>query len=208
MFGKIKNYIQLKKHKIKWKNKNRNNSTTAETIFSIDKVTVGDYTYGPLYIEHYFPTAQLTIGRYCSIAKGVKFLLGGNHGSKAITTYPYGPRIYHSGGGEAPKWKVDITIEDDVWIGYEALILQGVKIGRGSIIGARSVVTKDVPPYSVYAGNKILRKRFSEDIIEKLMNMDYGKIHHKKNDIFEQYWNEELNEENVDQIIQAFIDTK
>ena len=169
---------------------------------------VGDYTYGPLHIEQYFPSAKLSIGRYCSIAKGVKFLLGGNHGSKAITTYPFGPRVYHNMGGGTPKWRVDITVENDVWIGYEALILQGVKIGRGSIIGARSVVTKDIPPYSVYVGTKIVRKRFSEEIISKLMDMDYEKIRHKENDRFEEYWSEELNEKNVDEIIEAFINTK
>lgn len=133
-------------------------------------------------------------------------MLGGNHGSKAITTYPFGPRVYHQRG--TPKWKVDIQIEDDVWIGYEALILQGVRIGRGSIIGARSVVTKDVPPYSVYVGNKIIRKRFSDDIINKLMQIDYEKISHEENDDFRQYWNEELKEDNVDDIVKSFCDGK
>ena len=207
MIGKLKYLVQLKIHKRKWRIQNRNNSTVAETIFNIDNVTVGDYTYGSLYIEQYYPAAKLSIGRYCSIAKGVKFLLGGNHGSKAITTYPFGPRIYHC-GRRTPKWEVDIKIEDDVWIGYEALILQGVKIGRGSIIGARSVVTKDIPPYSVYVGTKILRKRFSEDIIEKLMDIDYREICHKANDKFEQYWDEEINEENVDEIIKLFSNNK
>ena len=192
---------------MRWRSFNKSNYTTAETLFNINNVTVGDYTYGPLYVEQYYPAAKLSIGKYCSIAKGVKFLLGGNHGSKAITTYPFGPRVYHS-GGETPKWKVDIQIEDDVWIGYEALILQGVKIGRGSIIGARSVVTKDVPPYSVYVGNKIIRKRFSDDIINKLMQIDYEKISHEENDDFRQYWNEELKEDNVDDIIRSFCDSK
>ena len=99
MIGKIKQFIRMKIHKRKWRAKNKNNFTTAETVFNIDNVTVGDFTYGPLYVEQYYPVAKLSIGKYCSIAKGVKFLLGGNHGSKAITTYPFGPRIYHTGGG-------------------------------------------------------------------------------------------------------------
>lgn len=113
MVGKFKRLVRFKMHKRKWRKKNKRNFTTAETLFNIDNVVVGDYTYGPLYIEQYFPSAKLSIGKYCSIAKGVKFLLGGNHGSKAITTYPFGPRVYHSHVGQ-PKWKVDITIEDDV----------------------------------------------------------------------------------------------
>lgn len=88
------------------------------------------------------------------------------------------------------------------------MILQGVKIGRGSIIGARSVVTKDVPPYSIYVGTRILRKRFPDDIIDKLMSVNYRTICHRKNDKFEQYWNEEVNEENVDEIIDVFVENK
>ena len=108
-------------------------------------------------------------------------------------------------GGGTPKWKVDIQIEDDVWIGYEALILQGVKIGRGSIIGARSVVTKDIPPYSVYVGTRILKRRFPDDIVNKLMAIDYGMVCHRTNDPFEEYWDKDLGEENIDEIIDAFI---
>ena len=208
MLNKIKAFLALKKHKREWRRRNPNNFTSAETMFIIDNVSVGDYTYGSLNIEHYYKPAKLKIGKYCSIAKNVTFLLGGNHGSKAITTYPYGPRIYGQnvvGGTDKPlKWKVDIIVEDDVWIGYDALILQGVTIGRGSIIGARSVVTKDIPPYSVYAGTKIMKKRFSDEIIEKLMQIDYDKIKHHKSDSFESVWNEEITEENVDHIINAF----
>ena len=204
MFWKISQLIRLKIHKRKWRAKNQNNFTTAETLFDVNNVTVGDYTYGPLYIEQYYPAAKLSIGKYCSIAKGVKFLLGGNHGSKAITTYPFGPRVYQQ-RGRPLKWKVDIQVEDDVWIGYEALILQGVKIGRGSIIGARSVVTKDVPPYSVYVGTRILKRRFPDDMVNQLMDSDYRLVCHRTTDSFEEYWHKDLDEENIDEIINAFI---
>lgn len=68
--------------------------------------------------------------------------------------------IINLGGGYmgTPRWNVNIVVEDDVWIGYDALILPGVTIGRGAVIGARSVVTKDVPPYCVYAGTKVVKK--------------------------------------------------
>lgn len=131
--------------------------------------------------------------------------VGGAHGNKAITTYPFGPRVY--GVYVKPenlKWKVDIVVEDDVWIGYDVLVLAGVTIGRGSIVGARSVVTKDIPPYSIYAGTRIIRKRFSDNIIEKLMNLDYEKINHAKGDQFSDFYDMDLTEDNVEEIISLF----
>lgn len=101
MINQIKSIFKLRKHIRQWRRNNPRNFTTAETYFAIENVTVGDYTYGPLNIDHYYSPAKLTIGRYCSIAKDVRFMLGGNHGTKAITTYPFGPRVYgiKSGGG-------------------------------------------------------------------------------------------------------------
>ena len=208
MVGSIQRYMKLWKQKHDWRKKNPRNFTWAESMFVINHVSVGDYTYGPLNIEHYYKKANLTIGRYCSIAKNVRFLLGGEHGTRAITTYPFGSRIYGSEINAEPKetlkWKVDIVVEDDVWIGYDSLILPGVTIGRGSVIGARSVVTKDIPPYSIYAGTRVVRKRFSEAIIERLMALDYDKIEHYKGDMFSKLWNADVTEENIDEIVSAF----
>ena len=210
MINQIKSFFKLKMHKMEWRRKNLGNFTTAETKFVIENVTVGDYTYGPLNIDHYYLPAKLTIGRYCSIAKDVRFMLGGNHGTRAITTYPFGPRVYEqkTGGGVPLKWKVNIVVEDDVWIGQGALVLPGVTIGRGCIIGARSVVTKDVPPYSIYAGTRIVRKRFSDKVIERLMSLDYRSINHTQMDEFADLWDEDLTEENMERIIAAFQDGK
>ena len=208
LLGIVKKRYKLCLHKIRWRKANPNNDTFAETMFFSDNVKVGDYTYGPLNIEHYYPNATLSIGKYCSIAKKVTFMLGGNHGTKAITTFPFGPRVYNKfgGGGGSPKWNVNIVIEDDVWIGYDALILPGVTIGRGSIIGARSVVTKDILPYSVYAGTRIVKSRFSDKIIEKLMRIDYSKVNHTQKDLFMEDWQTEINEDNIDEIIAHFIE--
>lgn len=203
MFTKIKKWFLLKKHKRLWRKKNKNNYTFAETLFVRENVSVGDYTYGPLFVEHYYQKAKLTIGKYCSISKGVKFILGGNHGTNAITTYPFGPMIYKE-IVETPRWGVDIMIEDDVWLGYDCLILSGVRIGRGSVIGARSIVTKDVPPYSIYAGNKIVKRRFSDSIIKKLLEIDYAQVEHLQKDAFYEVWNMSLTEDNVDEIIEKF----
>ena len=110
-------------------------------------------------------------------------------------------------GGAVPR-KVDIIVEDDVWIGYGALILSGVTIGQGSIIGARSIVTKDVPPYSIYAGNKVIRKRFPDEIIQKLSTIDFEKIHHQRGDSFEAVWDVELNLENFEEIWETFTNSE
>lgn len=196
--------------KRKWRKLNSHNFTNAESIFVIENVTVGKGTYGPINVQHFYQPAKLTIGNYCSIANKVEFLLGGNHSTKCISTYPFGPHVYnnyHSGGEETMPRKVDIIVEDDVWIGYGALILSGVTIGQGSIIGARSVVTKDVPPYVIYAGNKVIRKRFPDKIVEKLLTIDFSAVSHVKGDSFEPVWDRELTLENYQEMIDKFLDS-
>ena len=98
----------------------------------------------------------------------------------------------------------DIIVEDDVWIGYDALILSGVRIGKGSVIGARALVSKDVPPYSIYVGNDILKKRFPDSIIEKIQAIDFSSIEHSKLDTYQPYCQTEITCENVDEIIRHF----
>ncbi len=122
---------------------------------------------------------QLIIGKFCSIACGAKFLFtSANHSLSSLSTYPF-PIFFEEWGLEkknvtdAWEQKGDIVIGNDVWIGYEAVILSGVTIGDGAIIGARSVVTKDVAPYTIVGGipARPIRKRFSEDTILTLLNM-------------------------------------
>lgn len=119
---------------------------------------------------------RLKIGKFCSIACGAKFLFtSGNHSMQSLSTYTF-PIFYEEWGLDAKDirsaWdnKGDITIGNDVWIGYEAVILSGVTIGDGAIVGARAVVTKDVPPYTIVAGvpARPIRKRFDEETIAKL----------------------------------------
>lgn len=209
IFSKISRPIKEILFKYKWRKRNAHNFTNAESMFKMDNVTVGKGTYGPINVKHYYLPAKLTIGNYCSIANKVEFLLGGNHSTKCISTYPFGPRVYnnfYSRGGEKIPKKVDIIVEDDVWIGYDTLILSGVTIGQGSIIGARSVVTKDVPPYSIYVGNKVIRKRFSDEIVTRLRTLNFDSIVHHAGDCFESVWDTELTLENCDEIIEKFID--
>lgn len=119
---------------------------------------------------------KLRIGKFCSIACGAKFLFNSaNHTLRSLSTYPF-PIFYEEWGLEGKDirqaWdnKGDIVIGNDVWIGYQAVILAGVTVGDGAIIGSRAVVTRDVPPYTIVGGvpAKPIRKRFDEDTIARL----------------------------------------
>ena len=120
---------------------------------------------------------KLIVGRFCSIACGVKFIFtSANHAQKSLSTYTFA--LFYEEWSLDKKditaaWdnKGDITIGNDVWIGYEAIIMSGVTIGDGAIIGTRALVTKDVPPYTVVGGTpaKTIKKRFSNEISAELL---------------------------------------
>lgn len=124
---------------------------------------------------------RLVIGKFCSIACGAVFLFNSaNHSMKSLSTYPFS--IFYeewdrSGADVTEAWdnKGDIVVGNDVWIGYEAVILAGVTIGDGAVIGARAMVAEDVPPYTVVGGvsAKILRRRFPEEISTALQKMKW-----------------------------------
>ena len=157
-------------------------------------IEVGDYTIyndfvsDPLLFErnnvlYHYPVnhERLIIGKFCSIACGAKFLFNcANHTLKSLSTYTF-PLFYEDWGLEksdvATAWdnKGDIVIGNDVWIGYEAVIMAGVHIGNGAIIAARAVVTKDVPPYTIVGGvpARPIRKRFDEEVIRKLETLKW-----------------------------------
>lgn len=166
--------IVLGIHTFRWKNKNRHNFTYPVTIFPSDKVSVGKYTYGPLEVYSYSKKDDefLNVGSFCSIAKGVKFILGGNHHYDFISTYPF--KAYFKNEEEAFS-KGHIVLKDDVWIGTDSLILSGVTLEQGCVVAAGSVVTKSFPPYSIIGGNpaKIIKKRFDDEIIDELLKVDY-----------------------------------
>ena len=123
----------------------------------------------------------LRIGKFCSIACGAKFLFASaNHTQTSVSTYPF-PIFFEEWdldiGDVTSAWdhKGDIVIGNDVWIGYEAVIMAGVTIGDGAIIGARAVVTKDVPPYTIVGGvpARDIRRRFSDDVIARLLELKW-----------------------------------
>lgn len=154
-----------------------------------DNILVGDYSYyddpeGPERFEqnvlYHFPFIgdKLVIGKFCAIAKDVRFIMNGaNHKMSGFSTYPF--YIFGNGwekstpaDGELP-YKGDTVIGNDVWLGYEATIMPGVTIGSGAIVASKSVVSTDVPAYSVVAGNpaKIVKTRFDQATIAALLNI-------------------------------------
>lgn len=131
---------------------------------------------------------KLIIGKFCSIACGAKFLFtSANHKMSSLSTYPF-PIFYEEWGLDAKDirnaWdnKGNIIIGNDVWIGYEAVIMAGVTIGDGAIIGTRAVVTKDVPPYTIVGGvpAKPIRKRFDDATVERLIKLRWWDWEHEK----------------------------
>ena len=147
-----------------------------------------DFVYDPQQFEknnvlYHYPINhdKLIIGKFCSIACGAKFLFtSANHTQMSLSTFPF-PIFFEEWGLDVQNitsaWdnKGDIIIGNDVWIGYEAVILSGVTIGDGAIIGTRAVVTKDVPPYTIVGGvpAKTIRKRFSDNDIDTLLKMKW-----------------------------------
>ena len=148
-------------------------------------VSVGAYTYGDFRVNRYASDmkTKLKIGKFCSIAIGTTFTLGGEHRSDFVTTYPFNRLVksfnYIKG---SPISKGDIIVGNDVWIGENAHIMSGVTIGDGAIIGSEALVTKDIPPYAIVGGNpaKIIRYRFDEDTIKKLLKIRWWDFNDEK----------------------------
>ena len=123
-------------------------SAMEQAMWTSELIEVGEFTYGRPTVHQWDKKTRLKIGKFCSIGGGVNILLGGEHRTEWITTYPFDVLM---GEAETPS-KGDVTIGNDVWIGDFVTILSGVTIGDGAVIGAGSVVTKDVAPYTIVGG--------------------------------------------------------
>lgn len=164
-----------------------------KNVITNPNIVVGDFTFYNDFVNdpkdfeknnvlYHYPINhdKLIIGKFCSIACGARFLFNSaNHTMRSLSTYPF-PIFYEEwehGIRTDKAWdnKGDIVIGNDVWIGYEAVIMAGVTVGDGAIIGTRAVVTKDVPPYTIVGGvpAKPIRKRFSDDIIAQLLHLKW-----------------------------------
>ena len=163
-----------------------------KSVISNPNIIIGDYTmYNDFVREpkdfeknnvlYQYPINRdkLIIGKFCSIACGAKFIFNSaNHSLSSLSTYPF-PIFFEEWDldvkdiTEAWDNKGDIVIGNDVWIGYEAVLLAGVTIGDGAVIGTRAVVTKDVPPYTIVGGvpAKPIRRRFPDETIAALLKL-------------------------------------
>ena len=155
-------------------------------------ISVGEYTIYDDFVSdprdfqrnnvlYHYPInrERLVIGKFCSIACGAKFLFNSaNHTLRSLSTYIF-PVLFEEWGLDVERipeaWdnRGDIVIGNDVWIGYEAVVLAGVTIGDGAVIGTRAVVTRDVPPYTIVGGvpAKPIRTRFPEKTIQQLLEL-------------------------------------
>lgn len=180
MFGPDKN--------IKYPLENYNRLCFLKNVVKNPNIIVGDYTYYDDFedvqnfeknVKYHFDFVgdKLIIGKFCMIASDVKFIMNGsNHLTNALTTYPFA--IFGNGwenamDGKSYPQKGDIIIGNDVWIGYNATIMAGVRIGDGAIIATNSTVIKDVEPYAIVGGNPTtqIKKRFPDETISKLLEL-------------------------------------
>ena len=164
-----------------------------KSLVTAENIEVGDYTYyddpdGPDLFQqkcvlHHYPFIgdRLIIGKFCAIAEGARFIMNGaNHAMSGFSTYPF--NIFGHGweeGFDPSTWsremRGDTVLGHDVWIGMEAVILPGVTIGHGAIVAAKSVVTHDVPPFAIVAGNaaKMVKRRFDDITVARLLKVGW-----------------------------------
>lgn len=165
-----------------------------KNVITDPSIIVGEYTIyndfvsDPTQFEknnvlYHYPInhEKLIIGKFCSIACGARFLFtSANHTLASLSTYPF-PIFYEEWDLDKAQitsaWdrKGDIVIGNDVWIGYEAVILSGIHIGDGAIIGSRAVVTRDVPPYTIVGGVPAheIKQRFPQPVIDRLLDLQW-----------------------------------
>ena len=161
-----------------------------KNIIRNPNIIVGDYTYYDDFenvgnfeknVKYHFDFVgdKLIIGKFCMIASDVKFIMnGGNHLTAAVSAYPFaifGRGWEHAMEGKVHPYKGDTKIGNDVWIGYNSIIMPGITIGDGAIIATNSTVVKDVEPYTIVGGNpaKEIKKRFSRNDIERLLKLKW-----------------------------------
>lgn len=173
----IKWRIIEKKRSFDWRKKNRHNNTTLRSYVPFDCISVGKNTYGEIDVLRLDQNSMLKIGSYCSIAPKVSFIMGAEHYTSHISTFPFKVKVLKDVSSEAYS-KGNIIVDDDVWIGYSATIMSGVHIGQGAVIAAQSLVTKDVPPYAIVGGipARIIKYRFENDLIKELLKVDFNNL--------------------------------
>ncbi len=208
---RVKMLLMNKKRRLRWmwRKRNKHNQTILLSTIDFNRIQVGRMTYGDIEV---FVSGngreKLYIGSFCSIAREVLFLLEGEHYTDHLLTYPVLAKFIP--GRKEAFSKGSIMVDDDVWIGRGATILSGLRIGQGAVIGAKSVVTKDVPPYAIVCGNpaKIVKYRFDDTIISKLLEVDFTLLSESRliNNLNLIY--EKITSDNIDHILEMLLSDK
>ena len=175
-------------------------------IFQTDiagPVTIGRYSslWGPSLTIHTVPDAPLSIGSFCSIGRGTTFQTF-NHNHKKVSTYFMGKNFFGERWQDEKIHKGATRVDNDVWIGAHAVILGGVTISNGAVVAANSVVTTDVPPYTIVAGTpaRVIGYRFSEAVIARLLDLEWWNWPDEKIKRNKSLFASELDETMLDQI--------
>lgn len=160
------------------------------------RIEIGDFSYYHNFLElgdyasaiapYLFPLSpeKLTIGKFCQLAHGVRFITSSaNHDMRGPSTYPFANFMLDQETSEeefselfqVSSTKGDTRIGNDVWLGMDAVVMPGVTVGDGAIVGARSVVLRDVEPYTIVGGNPAIKRkrRFSLPAIEQLLTIQW-----------------------------------
>lgn len=140
---------------------------------------VGEHSYGKPIIRYPGNGQRFICGRYCSFAGSVHVFLSGNHRTDWVSTYPFAdfgdafPSVWARPGGNVGRG--DVVVGNDVWIGWQALLMSGVTVGDGAVVATFAVVTKDVPPYAIVGGNpaRVIGYRFDEQTISDLLQLKW-----------------------------------
>lgn len=173
----VLSHVKIVWFRKKWRRQNGHNLTTAKNCFNTRWVTVGNGTYGELDVRHFGnPDERVVIGNYCSIGPECVFMTGGEHRYDGLSTYPFRVKLGLCENESITRGP--IVLEDDVWVGIRTTIMSGVTIGKGAVVAAGAVVTKDVPPYAIVGGvpAKIIKYRFPEAVIRQAEKMDFGRL--------------------------------
>ena len=204
MFDGLKNRLNMKKSIKMWRKINVHNTTKPGNQFDINSVVVGKYTYGTINVLNWGEGQELKIGNYCSIAQEVMFILNADHYTNHISTFPFKVKCMEEQCEGISKG--DIIVDDDVWFGYRSTIMSGVHIGQGGVIAAGAVVTNDIPPYAIAGGvpAKVIKYRFSEDIVKKLLKLDYSKLSKEQIEENLQELYLPIDSNNIDSILRMF----
>lgn len=206
LIGQFLLKIKLNYFRRKWIRNNRHNDTIPMNVFCRDTVTVGNYSYGELNVISFDSKTKLSIGNFVSVAQNVSFLLDVEHHIDRCSTYPFKVKMINEIKSESFS-KGDIVVEDDVWIGYGATIMSGVDIGKGAIIAAGAIVTKNVPAYAIVGGvpAKVIKYRFSPEVVETIKTLDFNNLSYDKVVAFKDLLYTPIDEENVKEVLNKLM---